>query len=125
MKLNVDKCHRMIFGEKSDIVKLHIGEAVIEESDEETLLEITLDTELSFKTHVQSLCKKASQKLHGSSRISIFMGSKKIKLMMNTFVLSYFSYCPLVCTFHDWESNNKINSIQEMALTIAFKYNIS
>ena len=52
MKLNVDKCYFMLFGEK---VKTYVGEAVTEESDEEALLGITLDTKLSFKTHVQSL----------------------------------------------------------------------
>ena len=51
MKLNVDKCHLMIFGEKSRKIKIHIGEAVIEEIDEGTLLGITLDTKLSFKSH--------------------------------------------------------------------------
>ena len=56
--MNVDKCHLMIFGEKRRKVKIHIAEAVIEESDEETLLGITLDTKFSFKNHVQSLCKK-------------------------------------------------------------------
>ena len=77
MKLNADKCHFMIFGETKDMMKLHIGMAVLEHSDEETLLGVTLDTKLNFKTHVQTLCKKASQKLHALSPISIFMESKK------------------------------------------------
>ena len=59
-KLNVNKCHLMIFGEKNNKVRLHTGEAVIEESDKETLIGITLDRKLSFKTHVQSLFKKVS-----------------------------------------------------------------
>ena len=121
MKLNVDKCHLMIFGEKRRKVKIHIAEAVIEESDEETLLGITLDTKISFKSHVQSLCKKASQKLHALSTISIFMDSNKIKLMMNAFVLSHFSYCPLIWMFHDRKIDNKINKIQERALRIAYR----
>ena len=33
MKLTVDKCHLMIFVEKSKKMKIHIGEAVLEESD--------------------------------------------------------------------------------------------
>ena len=41
MKLNLDKCHLMIFGEKSEKVKIYVGEAVIKESDDETLLGIT------------------------------------------------------------------------------------
>ena len=86
----------MIFGEKSEKVKTHVGEAVIEDSGKETLLGITVDTKLSFRTHVQSLCRKTSQKLHDLSRISAIMDSKKIKLMVNTFVFSYFSYCSLM-----------------------------
>ena len=125
MKLNVDKCHLMIFGEKSKKMKIHFGEAVIDESDEETLLGITLDTKLSFKSHVQSLCRKASQKLHALSRISIFMDSKKIKLVMNTLILSHFSYCPLIWMFHDRKIENKINKIQERALRIAYRDNTS
>ena len=125
MQLNVDKCHLMIFGEKSKKMKIHFGEAVIEESDEETLLGITLDTKLSFKSHVQSLCRKASQKLHALSRISIFMDSKKIKLMMNTLILSHLSYCPLIWIFHDRKIENKINEIQERALRIAYRDNTS
>ena len=101
----------LIFGEKKDKMKLHVGMAVLEDSNEETLLGVTLDTKLNFKTHVQTLCKKASQKLHALSRISIFMESKKIKLMMNTFIMSQFSYCPLIWMFHDRNVNNKINRI--------------
>ena len=121
MKLNADKCHFMIFGEKKDKMKLHVGIAVLEESDEETSLGVTRDTKLNFKTHVQTLCKKESQKLHALSRISIFMESKQIKLLMNTFIMSQFSYCPLICMFHDRNFNNKINRIQERALRIAYK----
>ena len=32
---------------------------------------------INFKTHVQTPCKMASQKLHALSRISIFMEPKK------------------------------------------------
>ena len=101
-------------------------EAVTEESDDETLLGIRLDKKLSFKTHVQSLCKKASQKLHALSRISIFKDSKKMKLMIqNTFVLSHFNYCPLIWMFNGRNIDKKINKIQERALRITYKDNTS
>ena len=95
MKLYADKCHLMKFGEKSKKVKIRIGEAVIEESDEETLLGIALDTKLSCKTHLHLYVRKASQELHELSRISIFMDSKRIKLMM---ILLY-SYIFCIVTF--------------------------
>ena len=59
---------------------MHIGEAVTEEIDEETLLGMTRDTKLSLKTLVESLCRKASQKLHAKilCRILIFVDSKRL-----------------------------------------------
>ena len=35
------------------------------------LLEVKFDSYLSFENHVTSLCKKASQKLHALTRISL------------------------------------------------------
>ena len=125
MKLNENKCHLILFGANKERVNIHIGEAQIEESDEDKLLGINLDKKLSFKKHVQTLCKKASQKLHALTRISVFMEPEKLKLLM-TFVMSQFSYCSLTWMFHDRNLNNKINRIHERALLrIAYKDNVS
>ena len=121
MKLNDDKCHLMIFGEKSNDLSIKIGSTTITESREEKLLGVTLDKQLSFKTHVQSLCKKASQKLHALSRISYLLDTEKLKHIMRAFILSQFSYCPLVWMFCDRYLNNKINHIHKKALRIAYK----
>ena len=59
MKLNDDNCHLMIFGEKKNDLSIKFEVQTIKESTEEKLLGVTLDKQLSFKTHVQSLCKKA------------------------------------------------------------------
>ena len=90
--------------------------AAIEESDEETLAGVTLDTEPIFKTHVQPLCPKAKKKLHALSCISKVMEPEEINLMINTFVMSQFKHCPLILMFHDRNIDNKINRIQEMSL---------
>ena len=45
--------------------------------------------------------------------------------MMNTFVMSHFSYCPLIWMFHDRKIDSKINKIQERALRIAYRDNAS
>ena len=50
----------MVVGEKNEKMKVRNGEAVVEESDEVTLLGTTSDTKLSFKTHVQSLSRTSS-----------------------------------------------------------------
>ena len=73
MKLNEDKCHLMIFGEKgNDEISIKIGEACIKENREENLLGITFDQSLSFKQHVKNLCKKAGQKLCSCQSFSLY-----------------------------------------------------
>ena len=111
MKLNDDKCHLLVFGDKTNDVSVTVGNSLIKESTEEKLLGVTIDKDLSFKNHLDSLCKKASQKLHALARISKFMDTDRVVLMMNTFVMSQFSYCPLIWMFHDRRINNKVNKI--------------
>ncbi len=121
MKMNEDKSHLLVFGNKDGEVTVNISGSLIKESDEEKLLGVTLDKKLSFKTHVNNLCKKASQKLHALARVSRYMEKPQLELTMTSFVMSHFSYCPLVWMFHDRKSNNKINKIHERALRIIHK----
>ena len=121
MKLNDDKYHLMIFGGKSDEVSVKIGEANVKESKEEKLLGIIFYQTLSFKQHVKTLCKKASQKLHALARISSYMDTEKLKQVMQAFVLSHFSYCPLVWMFYDRTYSRRINHIHQRALRFAYK----
>ena len=49
LKLNDEKCHLMIFGDKGTEIKIKIGNSEIKESDYEKLLGITFDKQLNFK----------------------------------------------------------------------------
>ena len=122
MKLNEDKCHLMSFGAKgNNEISIRIGEACVKESTEENLLGITFDQSLFFKHHVKALCKKAGQKLHALARISRYMDTEKLQQLMRAFILSHFSYCPLVWMFFDRTLDHRINRVQERALRIAYK----
>ena len=61
MKMNEDKSHLLVFGNKDDEVTVNVSGSRIKESDEEKLLGVTLDETLNFKSHVNTLCKKASK----------------------------------------------------------------
>ena len=65
--------------------------------------------------------EKASQKLHALARVSAFVNPDKLRLLMNSFIKSQFSYCPLIWMFHDRGLNAKVNKIQERALRIVYK----
>ena len=121
LKLNDDKCHLMIFGEKCSRATVTIGNSTIDESDYEKLLGVTFDKKLSFRKHVEDLCKKANQKLHALARLSAYIDPIKSEILMNSFIKSQFNYCPLVWMFHDRVLNSKINRIQERALRLVCK----
>ena len=73
----------------------------MKESTEENLLGISFDQSLSFKQHVRALCEMAEQKLHALAGISRYMDIEELQQLMRVFVLSQFSYCPLVWMFYD------------------------
>ena len=49
------------------------------------------------------------------------MDTVRLQHLMTAFVISHFSYCPLVWMFYDRTMNNRINHVHERALCIAYK----
>ena len=119
LKANPNKSHVVLSDSKERIIRILSDD--IANTHSEKLLGITVDSELKFDIHVKSLCKKASLKLHALSRISNFMTTIQLKVIMKAFILSQFNYCPLVWMFHSRELNNRINRIHERALRLAYK----
>ena len=68
-------------------------------SSEIKLLGVIVDKNLNFISHVSNLCKIASQRLQALARVSPFMGSGKLRLLMYTFIKAQFRYCPLIWMF--------------------------
>mgnify|MGYP001797459550 FL=1 len=66
------------------------------------------------------MCKKAGQKLNALARISSIMNMEKRRVIMKSFIVSQFGYCPLIWMFHSRSLNNKINFLHERALRITY-----
>ena len=103
----------MIFGNESTVT---IENSKKYESDYKKLLRVTLDKKLNLKKHVEDLYHKANQKLYSLARLSNYIDPITSKILMNSFIRSQFSYCPLVWMFHYRETNSKLNRIHEKAL---------
>ena len=119
-KMNTDKCHLLITNHKDDVSAVIAGET-IKCKNSVKLLGINIDNKLDFNEHVSNICKKVSIKLHALSRISHFLNTDKLKLIMKAFIESQFGYCPLIWMFHSRTLNNRINRLHERALRLAYK----
>ena len=118
MKVNTGKSHLLLPG-KSE-ANATIGNNYIESEDEQVLLGIKTDSNLTFENHMNSICKKASQMLNALARIAPYMNVLKRKTTMKSFVTSQFNYCSLIWVFHSRRLNKKINAIHERAVRIIY-----
>ena len=105
MKSNPDKCHLLV--STNDNVSIRIGNFQIETTKTENLSGIQFDNKLSFDYHLSEICKKASRKLNALGRVTPYMNLSKIKILMNAFFSSQFSYCPLAWMCHSRIINKK------------------
>ena len=85
------------------------------------LLGVSLEGRLNFDFHVNILLKKVSKKNHALARACNYMNEKKRRILMNAFITSQFSHCPLVWMSHSRAMNNRINKIHEKALRLVYK----
>ena len=111
LKANASKCH--FFLSPYQHTSININGSVIKSSNSEKLLGITIDSDFTFEEHINTLCRKASQKLHALSRISQYLSQHKKRILFKTFIMSQFNYCPLVWMCHSRGLNNKINNIHK------------
>ena len=74
MKVNTDKSHLLLSGNSRATAT--IDNSYIESEDEQVLLGITIDSNLTFENHINSICKKASQKLNTLARIAPYMSTQ-------------------------------------------------
>ena len=119
-KMNTDKCHLLITNHVDDVSVDIEGETIKGEKSVKPL-GINIDNKLDFTNHVSKLCKKVSHKLHALTRISHFMSTAKLRMVMKAFIESQFGYCPLVWMFHSRTLNNRINQLHERALRLVYK----
>ena len=83
-------------------------------------LSISIDSRPIFTDHISSCCVKAARQVNALSRISENFDLKCRKLIFQSFVLSNFTYCPIVWHFCGKQNNGEIEKVQERALRILY-----
>ena len=98
MKANPGNCHLLLSTKSPEVVS--IDGMQITSTTAETLLGITIDSELNFKNHLSAICNKVSRKNNALGRIANYMPLEKRRIVMEAFIESQFNYCPLIWMFH-------------------------
>ena len=108
MKLNTDKCHLIISGNKHESFWADIGNDRIWESNYVNLLGMNIDRSLKFDFHMLKVCSKANRKLTILSRMFKLLTIEKRRVLIKPYFESQFKYCPLVWMFHGIQVNKLI-----------------
>ena len=96
-------------------LSLFINGIKIERTSEVVLLEITIDDQLTFKTHLEYICRMAKYKLRALQRIRNHLSTEKARLLATAFIYSQFYYVPLIWMF---AGKSLISKVQKMYFTI-------
>ena len=95
---NAGKCHLLTSSNLP--VDIRITNTKISNVERVKLLGVNFEGRLNFDYHVNTLLKKANKKYHALARVCNYMDAKKRRVLMNAFITSQFSYCPLVWMFN-------------------------
>ena len=85
------------------------------------LLGVQLDDKLNFSLHVRNICKSAANQLSALIRLNNFLCFEGKRVLINSYFMSNFNYCPLVWMFSNATSLKKIENLKIRALR--FLYN--
>ena len=99
MLVNPDKFQSIVIQKSNQTNKSKqflIGNDVVEVTSSVKLLGIHIDDQLNFNLHISNICKSASKQLNALLRLKYFLGFEERKVLINSFILSNFNYCPLV-----------------------------
>ena len=83
-------------------------------------LGVHIDYKLKFDTHIETLCKKVGRKLHALARVIKYMSTNHGQMLMTSFMMSRFSYCPLIWMCHSRKINSQLNKLHKRALRLAY-----
>ena len=124
LKANSGKFQFMILGDKSHHKHiLKINSIKVEASDNILSLGITTDKKLTFKQHIENLCRKAQYKLNALRGIRKFLTIEKAMILGNAFIDSHYNYTPLLWMFCRKPRYPKIEKIHHKTLKVIYESN--
>ena len=94
MKINAEKCHLFISGNKFEQMWVRIRDDMIRENRTAKLLRITIGNELKFDEDLTNIYIKANRKVAVLTRMRKYLDFSKVRLLFKSFFKYQFKYCP-------------------------------
>ena len=69
-----------------------------------------------FNLHFSDICRSAANQLNALIRLKRFLAFKEKRILINSYFMANFNYCPLVWMFSSASSVKKIENLQKRAL---------
>ena len=121
LQANPDKFQLILHGKSNKASILNIGNNVkLEPLCDVRLLGVTIDAQLNFSKHVDTLCKKAGKQINVLHRMSRTLSQDAKFKLFETFVLSNFNFCPVVWHHCRMSDIRKIENVQKRALRMVY-----
>jgi hypothetical protein len=87
---------------------IYIEGVKVEEVDKHRVLGVIIDNNLSWKTHINNLCKNLSKRVYQLCKIKHFLNLHARKLFLHAYILSSINYCS---TLFDTASANTLKPL--------------
>ena len=116
MIINPDKFQAIILDKKKSNltnIPLTVDNQTIKSVPSVELLGIHLDDKLNFNLHISNICRSAANQLNALIRLKNYLSFNAKRVLINSYIISNFNYCPLVWMFSTAKSLNKIESLQK------------
>ena len=110
MIVNPDKFQAIVLNKKrSDLTNANFldDNQVIKSVSSVELLGIQIEDKLNFNLHTGKICKSAANQLTALIRLKQFLSYNAKEVLINSYIISNFNYCPLVWMFSSTQSPNK------------------
>ena len=123
MIVNPDKFQAIVLNKKRfDLTNTNfqVDNQVIKSVLSVEFLGIQIDDKLNFNLHIDKICKSAANQLNALIRLKQFLSFHAKEILINSYIISNFNYCPLVWMFSSTQSLNKIENLQKRALRFLY-----
>ena len=99
MIVNTDKFQAIVLNKKRfDLTNTNFqaDNQVIKSVSSVELLNIQIDGKLNFNLYISKICKSAANQLNALIRLKQFLSFHSKEVLINSYIISNFNYCPLV-----------------------------